>query len=551
MARRAPTSSRRPAVHRPAVVFQPDLLSGINLIADLVKPTLGPLPRFVGVEANFRDRPPEVLDDAGTIARRIVQVADPTIDAGAMMLRHALWRMHEQCGDGSATMAVMAQALMQQAAKAVAAGAHPERLRRGIESGVERAAAGLRARSVRLPGGRPGRDMLASLARTLCHDDEMRAILVEIVDIAGTDGAIQVVNNDARRIDREYVEGAMWESPWLAAGFATDTGRTIGRIEDAAVVILDGKLDDAAHAAEGLRRLHEFGRSRVILVAGELADDAKNILIQAQLNNSFRILPIKAPAYEAKRAVALQDLAALTGARILFGNGDVFAALGEEDLGEVRRAWVTAKQFGIIGGRRDPIALRASIAAVRKRIEETTDLNEIDELRQRLGRLCGGLAIVRVGAVTNKVQEERKDQAQRLARTLQMASRRGLVAGGGAALFKAGAGAVDPERTGDVAWGQRCVARALEAPLAAIAANAGYDAWDVVGQVRAAQRKDGVRTHGFDARRGNVVDMHAAGIIDSAEVTERALRSAGSLAAMTITTDVVVLHREPKLSVTP
>ena len=553
MARPASTTGRRsPAtVQRPAVVFQPDLLAGIDLIADLVKPTLGPLPRFVGVEANFRDRPPEVLDDAATIARRIVQVQDPTIDAGAMMLRHALWRMHEQCGDGSATMAVLAQALMQQAAKAVAAGAHPALLRRGIELGVARAAEALRARAIALPGGREGRTMLSSLAQSLCHDDEMRAVLVEIVDIAGTDGAIQVINNDARRIDREYIEGAMWESPWLTGGFATDTAQSIGRIEDAAVVILDGKLDSAEHVLTGLRRLHELGQTRLVIVAGDLSDEAKTILIQARLSNTFRILPIKAPGFDAKRAVAMHDLAALTGARVLFGNGDVFASLSEADLGEVRRAWVTAKQFGIIGGRRDPFALRASIAAVRKRIDETTDLTEIADLRLRLGRLCGGLAILRVGAVTSKVQEQRKDQAQRLARSLQTSVRLGLVAGGGAALFKVAGSAIDPAATGDVAWGQRCVARALEAPLAAIVANAGYDAAEIAGQVRAAQRQGGAAVHGFDVRRGQVVDMRAAGILDSVEVIEHALRTAGSLAAMAITTDAVILHREPKLSVSP
>lgn len=540
----------RPPVQRPGVIFQPDLLEGINVIADLVKPTLGPLPRFVGIEANMRDRPPEVLDDAGTIARRIVQLADPATDAGAMMLRHALWRMHEQCGDGGATMAVLAQAMMQQAAKAAAAGAHPALLRRGIEAGVERAVEALHAQAVALPGGRAGREMLSALATSLCHDQEMRAVLVEIVDIAGADGAIHVVNNDARRIDREYIEGAMWESPWLTGGFATDTAQSIGRIEDAAVVILDGKLDAAAHVLEGLRRLHALGHKNVVVIAGDLSDEAKSILLQAKLSNMFRLLPIKAPNFDAKRAVAVQDIAALTGARVLFGNGDVFATITADDIGEVRRAWATAKQFGLIGGRRDPVALRASIAAVRKRIAETADLNEIAELRLRLGRLCGGLAILRVGAVTSKVQEERKEQAQRLARALQTSARRGLVAGGGATLFAAAPSAVDPGASGDAAWGQRCVARALEAPLTTIVANAGYDAPEIVAQVRAARRKGG-GPMGFDARRGEVVDMRAAGVLDSAEVLERALRTAGSLAAMAITTDAVILHKDPKFSASP
>jgi chaperonin GroEL len=544
------------ATTRPAVIFQPALLDGINLIAETVKPTLGPLPRFVAIEANMRDRPPELLDDAGTIARRIVQVADPAADAGAMMLRHALWRMHEQCGDGSATMAVIAQALMQQAAKAVAAGAHPALLRRGIDQGIERAVQSLHAQAIRLPGGRQGRELLASLAKSLCHDDELRDVLVEIVDIAGADGAIQVVNNDGRRVDREYVEGAMWESPWLTGGFATDAAQKIGRIEDASVVLLDGKLDTAANALTGLKRLHDLGVSSIVVIAGDIADEAKAVFIQAKLSGMFKILPIKAPGFDAKRAVALQDIAALTGARVLFEDGAGFARLSQEDLGEVRRAWATAKQFGLIGGRRDPAALRASVASVRAKIEDTTDLSEINDLRQRLGRLCGGLAIVRVGAATSKMQDARKDEAIRLARAMQMAARRGMIAGGGAALFRAGKDVrahvqADEHADADMVWGMRCVARALEAPLAVIAANAGFDSPDIVGQVRVAQRNGAGDGHGFDARRGEVTDMRAAGILDSAETVERALRIAGSLAGMAITTDAVVLHRKPQMSTNP
>lgn len=539
---------------RPSVVFQPNLIDGINAIANVVKPTLGPFPRYVGLEGTMRDRPPELLDDAGTIGRRIVQIADPTADAGAMMLRHALWRMHEQCGDGAATMAVIAQALMSEATKAVAAGAHPALVRQGIGQGVEQAIQSLHGQAIRLPGGKRGREMLAALATSLCHDEEMRGVLVEIVDIMGADGAIHVVNNDGRRIDREYVEGALWESPWLTTGFATDAAQKISRISDAAVVLLDGKLDSAVNVLEGLKRLYGLGHRNIVIIAGDVADEAKGILIQAKLSGMFQILPIKAPGFDAKRAMALQDLAALTGARVLFGDGVSFANVTAEDVGEARRAWATSKQFGIIGGRRDPIALRSSIAAVRKKIDETQDLAEIAELRLRLGRLSGGLAIMRVGAVTSKVQEERKEQAVRLSRALQMAANRGIVAGGGAALLKASETLHSNGKDhvhDDVAFGIRCVARALVAPLATIVSNAGYDPSETIGPLRVALRQSSSGYCGFDVRSGNVVDMMAAGILDSAEVIERALRIAGSLAAMAITTDAVVLHRKPSMSTNP
>jgi chaperonin GroEL len=544
--------SAQTRVRRPAVVFQPNLLEGINLIADVIKPTLGPLPRTVAIEnTTHRDRTPEVLDNAGVIARRIIQVGGDTRDAGAMMLRHAIWRMHETCGDGAATAAVLAQAISQHAMKALAAGTHPALLKRGLELGVEQAEASLRAQIIPFPGGKAGRTLLANLARTLCPDKELADVLVEIIEITGAEGAVHVINSDARKIDREYVEGAMWESPWLTSGFATDAAQHIGRIEDASVILLDGKLDTAQHVLAGLKRLHDLERRNLIIIAGDMADDAKNIFIQAKLSGAFRILPIKAPAHDAKRAVALGDIAALTGARVLIGDGSVFGQVSEGDLGFVRRAWATSKQFGLIGGQRDPIALRTSIAAVRRKIDETENLDDIAELRLRLARLSGGLAIVRVGAATNKIQEERKEQATRLSRALQMATRRGMVAGGGAAFLRASEALSTTDQSLDIAFGVRCVKLGLEAPMSVIAANAGHDPSNILARARVATRAAKGGPHGLDARTGALVDMAQAGIVDSVETLTRALHIAGSLAGMAATTDAVIHHRKPATSAMP
>jgi len=546
------TSRRRFGIRRPAVVFQTSpLFSGIHLIADAVKPTLGPLPRFVGIEGSIRDRPPELLDDAATIARRIIQIVHPTADVGAMMMRHALWRMHEFCGDGAATMAVIAQAILRQADKAIAAGAHPALLRRGIEQGVAQATAWLKDAAIRPAGGRQARELLIALAQTSCSDAELRDVLVEVVGVIGANGAVQVVNHNGRGVEREYIEGALWDSPWLTTGFATDNNQSVARLTDGAVVVLDGKLNAASDVLQGMRRLYELGHRSALVIAGDLSDEVKALLIQAKLNNVMYILPVKAPGVDAKRAVALQDIAALTGARVLFGDSAAFARLTAEDVGSARRAWANARQFGIIGGRRDPFALRAAIASVRKRMEETADLDEIGELRMRLGRLGGGIAIVRVGGVTSRDQEQRREQALRLTRRLQMASAGGWLAGGGAALFKAGeilltsSSSLDEH---DVAAGFRCLARALAAPLMTIAANAGFDPKAVADSVRDASSHGCV---GFDVRRGQVTDMPAAGIVDAAEVVIRAVQVAGSLAATAITTTAVVHHRKPEMVTKP
>jgi chaperonin GroEL len=399
------------------------------------------------------------------------------------------------------------------------------------------------------PGGRAGTHMLTSLARSLCHDEEMQRVLVEVVEILGVDGAIQMVNNDARRIDREYIEGAMWESPWLTTGFATDRLQTIARIADAAIVLIDGRLTSAQDVYEGLKRLHGMGHTRIVIIANDVNDEAKGVLIQAKLSNMFQILPIKAPVNDAKRAVAMSDLAALTGARMLMGDAGVFGQIREEEVGEARRVWASAKQFGVIGGRRDPAELRRNIAAVRRKMETTTDLSELDELRLRLGRLCGGLSIVRVGAATSKIQEARKDEAIRLSRALQMAAAEGMVAGGGAALLKAARSI--PKGEGDVGFGYRVVAKALQAPMATLVSNAGFDASAIIAQAQDCLKKDRNGTPGFDVRRNQLTDMVQAGVLDSAQIIERALRTAASVAVMAITTDAVILHREPKLQAMP
>jgi chaperonin GroEL len=555
MTRSARSTRRRTSVRRPAVIFQPSsLLAGIHLMANAVKPTLGPLPRFVGIESSIRDRPPELLDNAAVIARRIIQVAHPTADVGAMMMRHALWRMHEVCGDGAATMAVIAQAILKQADKAIAAGRHPTLIRHGIEQGVKQATAQLSAAIIRPAGGRQARDLLMALARTSCSDSDLRDILVEVVSIIGANGAVQVVNHNGRGVEREYIEGALWDSPWLTTGFATEYDQSVARLTDGAVVLLDGKLDAAEDVLQGMRRLYELGYRSALIVAGDLSDEVKALLIQAKLNDIMYVLPVKAPGIDARRAAALQDLAVLTGARVLFGDSAAFARLTAEDVGSVRRAWANARQFGIIGGRRDPFALRAAIASVRKRIEETTDLDEISELRLRLGRLSGGIAILRVGGVTSRDQEQRREQAVRLTRLLQMASAGGYLAGGGAALFKVGealCAASAAHKDDDVAVGFRCLAQALAAPLMTIAANAGFDARAVADRVRAASRASPDGNFGLDVRRGEVTDLIAAGIMDAAEVLIRAVQIAGSLAATAITTTAVVHHRKLEMATKP
>ncbi len=547
-----------PAVSRPSVVFNPNLLDGINVIADLVKPTLGPLPRLVAMERSMsRDRAPELLDDAATLARRIVQLPHPTQDVGAMMLRHALWRMHEVVGDGAATTAVLAQALMQHAVKAVAAGANAMMLRHGIEAGINAACSALKQQAQPVTGSPRARALLNSLVHSICPDDELAERLAEAVTFAGPDAYIEVLNHEPRRIDRDYVEGSLIETAWHNANFATDKGRTITRMDDVPFVIVETRIDSAEQVIAGLQRINELGHTKVAIMVDAISEEAMNCFNTVHHRGAMQIALIKSPGSDAIRPLNLQDIAALTGARLVMGDGAGFAAITAEDLGFVRRLWVNDKKLGLIGGNRDSLTLRTQIAIVRKEIEGLHDLNRLPELRKRLGRLTSSWVMLRVGGTTSGQAEARQDQARRLVRALQMAVRSGVVAGGGAALVACQAGLKHEEAKKrrkelqtlgaselDYEMGWQCVGKALAAPMTAILQNAGHDASPILVRVRAAGAPCG-----FDVTTKTIVNMFDAGVVDSVEVLERALRNAGSMAAMAITTDAVVHRRKPDLQV--
>lgn len=542
------TPHKPDAIQRPAVVFKPQqLLVGIDLVADLVKPTLGPLPRMVMIEGITRNRTPEVLDDTATIARRVIELPQPTVDVGAMMMRNAIWRMHTLCGDGGATMAVMAQSLIQEAMRALAAGASPAILRQELERSADQVCASLRAQARLAPLGPQRRAWLDAWMSTTLSDEELRRALVDLVAVLGDDAYINVYNNDPNRIDYEFLDGALWDAPWLATGFTADPTESVARLQNAAVIVLDGALDTAENMVTLLRRLEGMGYRSAALIASDLFESARTVLLQAKLRGLFHPLPIKTPYGGQKRATALYDIAALTGGRVLFAEGIAYAQqLTREDVGEARRVWANARQFGIIAGRRDPIALREIIAGVRRKMEQTTDMDELTDLRRRLGQLTSSMGILRVGAPTTKAQEARRDAAERTSRALQLALRSGFVAGGGAALLKASLSLAHQAE-----WGARCLARALQAPMLTLAENAGFDGRALVERARQVSAESNTPAFGVEVRTGEVVDLAERGILDAVEILERAVRVAISLAATVITTNVVVHHRKPASSAYP
>jgi chaperonin GroEL len=540
-----PTRRRPTPVIRPSVVFAPNLFDGINAMADAVKSTLGPLPRLVGIERISRATTPELLDDAGTIARRIVQIEDETADVGAMMLRHAMWRMRERTGDGAATMAVLCQAMLQGAARGLAAGMHPMSLRRGIERGASAVVEELRRCARPLPPGQAGRAVLFALARSLSADSELTGALVRAVYTVGGEGMVDVVVGNQRDVEVEFVEGAMWDAGWASAAYVTDKARGLARQEDVAVIVLDGRIDTPQQAFAGIQRIAEAGVTRAAIVAGEINDEALKVFTQVHLQGVIRFVLVKAPGTGEEHVAALQDISALTGARILF-TPEEFTLVTAEDMGYARRMWSTAIKFGIIAGRRQGDVLRAQVEVVRNTIANFNDKKEwpmLRKLRWRLARLTGGIAVLQVGALTRDLADTRREQGERLVQTLQQALSGGLVAGGGAALLACQAvverAAADESLKYDERYGVRCVAEALRAPISLIAHNAGLEPKPLVAQVLQAGGESGI-----DALNGQVVDMWEAGIIDALPVIERAVQTAASVAVMAVTTHVVVHQKK-------
>jgi chaperonin GroEL len=537
-------------------VLQPDIRHGFDALARLARGTLGPLARAVAVENNSRAGVPELLDDAGQLARRVVQLEDPVDDAGAMLLRHALWRMRELRGDGAATTAVIAQTLNREASRAIAAGAHPAILRDALAVCRDEALALLRAMSSPIGGGAEGRETLRAVAAAMCRDAPLRDALTTAVDIVGADGMIKIVPNDARDIVSEFVEGAMWDSGWQSPAYANEASKKRARLEDAALVVLSGALTSAEAALGGLKRLVDAGQTRLLIVSDTCADVIAQLFVQARARGVADIVAVRAPFIDAEAVQALQDIAVLSGATVLNAGqtasaDDVFATIDPAHLGHARRVWAMEDRFGIVAGAREPQALRAAIALLKRQIAVESDTDHLAKHRARLGRLYGGMALVRVGAVSASHGNARRDEANRVARALQNALSQGVVAGGGAALARVAAKMLAPKALVnaeplEARWARTMMIKALRAPFVAILENAGLDA-----TVPLSDASHAASDHVFDVISASSAHMRAAGAIDTLETLCDALQIAVSTAIMTFTTDALVLRKSPAVSPNP
>lgn len=486
---------------------------------------------------------PEILDSGATIARRIIEIGDPDADVAAMALRHAVWRVHEVVGDGTATTAVLFQSIVREGLRMLAAGNDAVSLRSGIEWGLARAVEAIHGRARPLVG----RNAIVRCALAACNDARMAEIIGEIFDIVGPDGYVDVREDPSRGIEREYVEGCYWPGTWLSRHVVDQGLRDQSFLDNAAVIVSDLSIQDPNEMIAVLELARGEGISRLFLVAHEMSDAALAVLLANHQAGIVKSLPVKLHLHGDQLIGAIEDMAVLTGAvPLMQAEGALLSSLKAHHLGEARRIWSTGQNVGIAGGKGGPSALRRQVARLRECLKQAPEAEARRILQTRVGRLLGGMATLLVGGISETEVQMRTTAAERTVSSVRQALVGGVVPGGGSELVRVaqelGSLTVPPRFSAGVS----ALIWTLEEPLRVIADNAGYEPRVIVDRVREAPEG-----YCWDALSGNVVDAWETGITDPVEQLETALRVAVTSAALLLTTEVIVHRPRPEIGGQP
>lgn len=513
---------------------------GITAIVEAIRPTLGPLPRLVAVSRTHPGDAPELLDDGGLIARRIIALADRDADMGAMFIRQVLWRLREEVGDGTVSAAVMFKSIYDEGIKHLEMGGNALRLRAAIERFLPDLLAELSRLAIPLQGS----ESLQQFAKSICPDDQTAQLLSEIFDVIGENGFLEITNANGKQSEREYVEGAFWESGLASRSMLNDPRYLIARLENAALIVTDLEINDAKSLLPVLRMVLESKQMGFAILARKFSDDAAALLVNATNSGRLTAIGIKTPGTgESDQYANLQDLSLITGGRALLSTtGDSLDSLRAEDFGHARRIWADSDRFGIVGGKGDPMAVRLHLANL-IRAENASDSNEArKKLRARIGRVNGGIGRLLVGGQTTSEQKHRREQTERASLVMRAALGEGILPGGGAA-YLACRSVLDAQpgenEDFECAAARRILYQALGQPSLTIAANAGYKLLDLPPG------------KGFNALTGLPADMLADGIMDSAGVVKAALIAAVKGAALALTVDTLIHRAKPRFSPEP
>lgn len=526
------------------VVFQPatyrGFQQGVNKIADAIRPTLGPQPRNVAIDRVLDNRMPELLDNGGVIAKRIIQLPGRDEDVGAMFIRDVLWRLHNQAGDGTATAAVLFQVIYNQGIRYLTSGGNAMRLQASLEKGMHVILDCLKDMTVYIAG----KEKLAQVAETICYDPSLARYLGEIFDIVGEYGRLEIRPGRSRELEREYVEGMYWERGLVSREMLADPVKLRTDLENAAILISDLRFEQPQQLFPALELALRNKISALLIVADKLSDNVIGFLQANKKPDQFQVIAVRTPGNGSEEQMAaLEDLAVLTGGRAFIRvAGDTLERIKASDFGRARRVWADQRNFGIIGGKGNSRALRQHIAALRNAFESAEEIVVRDRLRARIGKLLGGSATLWIGGPTELDINARKELAERTAAAIRGAMMEGVVPGAGVALLACRpalqellAGAVDPDERA----AYRILIEAMAEPLRTIVTNAGYDDRDVLAEIKLAGLG-----YGFDVTTGRVVDIKTAGLYDAASVQRLAVYSALASAGQALTVDVMIHRKE-------
>jgi chaperonin GroEL len=506
---------------------------GFDKIANIAQVTLGPTGGIVALERmSGRNRSPELLDDMATIARRIVEIPGPFENMGTMLARHLAWNVREEVGDGSATALIIAQSVIADAIRHIAAGHNAMDLWRGIRKGQGRLLS--RLEEISQPLEVP--EQIVSLAAAVVQDQELGRFIEEIFDIVGPEGYVEVRSAYGLQSDREYVEGVYWDAGWVSPYFADKDNDQQATVDRPYILLTDYNLEsvqDLIPTMEAVRRADGKG---LVVIAYGLKGPALNVMVTNNSRGTMRLLGLKAPRYGDMRVGILEDIALSTGARIISKDaGDSLARVTIQDLGRAQYVVCNRATFTIVGSMGNPQAIRERIHTLRESRAHVEEKQDRDNLDQRIGRLLGGTALLHVSGQTESERDHRKQLAQDAVHIVRLGLQGGIVAGGCSAYLSIAPVLGDIEVTPNEAPALDILRRALCAPLACLARNAGYDSGPVVARVREAPPG-----WGFDAIQGEVVDMLQANIVDPLPTVRAALSRGLSVASLAMTTDALV-----------
>ena len=504
------------------------ILRGVNSLANAVKVTLGPKGRNVILDKKFGS--PTITKDGVTVAKEI-DLPDALENMGAQMVREVASKTSDVAGDGTTTATVLAQAIYREGAKNVTAGANPMAIKRGIGKAVEAIVASLKAQSKPVTG-----PMIAQVGTISAnHDETIGRIIAEAMEKVGKDGVITVEESKTLETSLEVVEGMQFDRGYLSPYFITDPDRMEIVLENAVILIHEKKISSMKTLLPVLELVAGAGRS-LLIVAEDIEGEALATLVVNRLRGTLRVAAVKAPGYGDRRKAMLEDLAVLTGGRAVTEDlGIKLESIKLEDLGQAKKITIDKDNTTVIEGAGESAAIEARVKQLRVQVEDTTSDYDREKLQERLAKLVGGVAVIKVGAATETEMKEKKARVEDAMHATKAAVEEGIVAGGGVALLRAAAVLKTLKLEGDELVGVAIIARAVEEPMRWIATNAGHEGPIVVQRVR--EMKD---DEGFNAQTEQYEDLVKAGVIDPTKVVRSALQNAASIASLLLTTETVI-----------